>query len=122
MNQSDIESGNEFYDEKNCYLFSLSGYYILVLFMISLILNSTVLWAYLVMKHRKSLEIQTITLLIVNLISTATTLPVLIISNLSCRWVGPKSLCILSGFWMYFNGIFSIYLMTGIAIERWESK
>ena len=118
MNKSNIEFVNDFFGDKYCYLFSFSGYYILVLFVTSLILNSTVLWAYLVMKHRKSLEIQTITLLIVNLISTVTTLPVLVISNLSCRWVAYKSLCTLSGFWMYFNGIFSIYLMTGIAIER----
>ncbi len=118
MNQSVLKLTSEFDAVKNCYLLSLASYYLLFLFVISLTLNSTVLWGYMVMKQRKSLEIQTMTLLTVNLISTVTTLPVVIISNLSCKWVGPTHLCILSGFWMYFNGIFSIYLMTGISIER----
>lgn len=33
--------------------------------------------------------------------------------------MGPSSLCIFSGFWIFFNGCFSIYLMTSISVERY---
>jgi len=113
------DSSSRHYPHHYCWLFTFAGYYLAVLFLASIVLNATVLWAYFVMPRWKSLEVQTVTLLLVNIVSTLSTLPVLIESNLSCRFVGWKSSCILSGFWMYFNGMFSIYLMTGISVERY---
>ena len=112
------EASREFFPDSQCLKFKFVSGCLTVVFISSLLLNSIVFLAYSMMKRRKSLELQTMTLLFFNLVSTCSSIPVLIISNYSCKWVGPRATCILSGFWMYFNGVFSIYLMTGISVER----
>ncbi|CAF0751292.1 unnamed protein product [Brachionus calyciflorus] len=103
-----------------CYKLNVLSFVCFIIFIFSLFFNTILLWVFFTNKELRSpLNIIIIALTFLNLFGTLTELPVVIITNYSCRWVFNKLICTIVAFIMYFIGCSSIYLLTVISFERW---
>ena len=80
MNTFDIE-----YVKSECFKYKMSGIFLALIFVLSLVMNSMGVWSYSRLKRIQSLEYQTMMLMTTNFITTISSVTISIISNLSCK-------------------------------------
>ncbi|CAF1044098.1 unnamed protein product [Brachionus calyciflorus] len=113
VNKHSLESPVE------CYKLTIVGVYCIILFVFSTFFNIVLLWTFIKNKSlRISINLFIIALAIFNLCGTLIELPFIILSNLYCKWIFGKNVCIITAYIMYFIGCTSIYLMAAISFER----
>ncbi|RNA28085.1 melanopsin [Brachionus plicatilis] len=102
-----------------CYKLQAIAIYCLIIFLLSLIANSVLLWILIYFKElRNSMNAFMLALTVCNLVGSLIEIPMVIISNFNCKWMFKRAGCVFAGFAMYSIGCTSVYLLTAISFER----
>ena len=107
-------------NNNKCFVLKLVNIYLFIIFVLSVLSNSFLLFIFLKNKNlRIPLNIFIIALTICNLFGALLEIPLVFISNMYCKWIFSDLACKLTATLMYFIGSSSIFLIVCISFERY---